>query len=531
FKFGSVDITLIMSQILGTMGFMIPILGSVGNVFRETEVISKDIILASPLKSRDILLGRFVANLFFIPMYLILASFMFFPVFIEHGLNSLATPFIVVFAVILPVLVGVWIGVLLSSYIQIKSDVSPRIKDVGKVILGIMGILLAFSYFAFLSSQSSSLYWTFSPTTWVTNIIFIAVTGIPLVKVTNTIGVYSFYYYVPLQPGLSVSLALLSIFIILVFVIGIKVSDRIFRFEISASEVKTIEKENCFFKILRRVIPSPLGTITVVQLKEFSRSLDSVARISSILIFPFVIYFLNYLGFGNMFLPTSNLGGVLMMPILASFYILLAAATIAAMEASQMTVKQRDIFWTFKKAPGGVQRLVYSKFLEMLIVGIPLSIFLAVSFQLVLGSFSELLKILPAMLFMTTISSAIALGIYSARPVFKEQSSGHLINFLIYAVIAFPIEGLIILFAIFPWMINMLLLSPTLSLLLSIPIFLSMSNQLFLILQTPIFLLIIAQITSNTTVSLLATIVSLALGIIAAYISLRTGISRLKKYE
>ncbi|MEM3587752.1 MAG: hypothetical protein QXO71_10580, partial [Candidatus Jordarchaeaceae archaeon] len=96
FKFGSVDITLIMSQILGTMGFMIPILGSVGNVFRETEVISKDIILASPLKSRDILLGRFVANLFFIPMYLILASFMFFPVFIEHGLNSLATPFIVV---------------------------------------------------------------------------------------------------------------------------------------------------------------------------------------------------------------------------------------------------------------------------------------------------------------------------------------------------------------------------------------------------------------------------------------------------
>lgn len=532
FSVGTADITLLMSQFLGIFGFMMPIMGSVGNVFRETEVVSKDIILASPLRSRDILFGRFVANLFFIPLFLLFASFLFFPVFIEHGLNSLATPFIVVFAVTLPALVGIWVGVLLSAYIQTKSDVSPRIRDIGKAILGMVGILLAFSYFILLSSQSSSLYWIFSPTTWITNIIFIAVAGTNLVKFTNTLGIYSFYYYIPLQPGLNVSLVLLSIFVVLVFVIGIKVSDRLFRFEISVSEVKTIEKENWFFIAVRRAIPSPLGAITAVQLKEFSRSLDSIARIASVLIFPFVLYFFNFLGPGNSFLPASNLGGVTVLPIVGSLYILLAAGMIAIMEASQMTVKQRDLFWTYKKAPGGVQRLVYSKLLEMLIIGLPLSIFIAVLFQFTLGSaISEMLRLIPAMLFMTTISCAIALGIYCFRPVFKEQSGGHLINFLIYAVVAFIIEGLIILFAVFPWILNIISSASTLSLLVSIPLFLSISNQLLWILQTPIFILLFAQINVNTTLSVLGTAASAALGIAAGYISLRLGISKLKKYE
>nr|MDO8083155.1 hypothetical protein [Candidatus Freyarchaeota archaeon] len=532
FSFGNVDMTLLMSQFLGILGFMMPIMGSVGNVFRETEVVSKDIILASPLRSRDILFGRFVANLFFIPLYLLFASVMFFPAFIEHGLNSLATPFIMVFAATLPALVGIWVGVLLSSYIQTKSDVSPRIKDIGKAILGMVGMLFGFSYFILLSSQSSSLNWTFSPTTWVTNIIFIAVSGTNLVKFTNTLGIYSFYYYIPLQPGLNVSLALLSIFVVLVFVVGIKVSDRLFRFEISVSEVKTIEKENWFFRAVRRAIPSPLGAITAVQLKEFSRSLDSIARMASILIFPFILYFFNSLGFSNSFLPASNLGAVLVMPMVASIYILLAAAIIALMEASQMTVKQRDLFWTYKKAPGGVQRLVYSKLLEMLIIGLPLGIFLAVLFQFTLGStFSEILRIIPAMLFMTTISSAIALGIYCARPVFKEQSSGHLINFLIYTVIAFVIEGLIILFAVFPWILNIIFSISTLSILFSIPQFLSISSQLIWMVQTPIFVLTFAQLNINTMLSVLGTAASAALGIAAAYLSLRIGISKLKKYE
>lgn len=532
FSWGNVDITILMSQFLGILGFMMPIIGSVGNVFRETEVISKDIILASPLRSRDVLFGRFVANLFFIPLYILFASFLFVPVFIEHGLNSLATPFIVVFAVTLPALVGIWVGVLLSSYIQMKSDVSPRIKDIGKAIVGMVGILFGFSYFVLLSSQSSSLYWTFSPTTWVTNIIFISVAGTDWVKITNTIGFYSIPYYIILQPGLIVSLALLSIFVVIVFAIGIKFSERLFRLEVSVSEVKTIEKENWFFRAVKRAFPSPLGAITAVQLKEFSRSLDSIARISSIIIFPFVLYFFNSLGFGNVFLPASNLGGILIMPIIASFYILLAAGIIALMEASQMTVKQRDLFWTYKKAPRGVQKLVYSKLLEILVIGIPLSIIMALLFQFTLGStFSEAVRIIPAMIFMTTISSAIALGIYCARPVFKEQSGGHLINFLIYAIVTFIIEGLIILFAVFPWILNIIFLAPTLNILFSIPLFLSILSQSIWILQTPIFLLVFAQLNVNTTLTILGTALSVTLGIVTAYISLRIGISKLQKYE
>jgi hypothetical protein len=527
FAFGQVDITLLISQIVGILGFMIPIMGSVGNVFRETEVLSRDVILASPLKSRDLLFGRFVANLFFIPFYLIIVAVASIPIFIQHGLNSLATPFIVVFAATLPILVGIWVGVILSSYIQTKSEGSHRIRDIARAVLGVVGIFLFIAFFAIFSFQTSSIYWTYSPTTWVTNIIFIAVTGTNLVNVSNTIGTYSFSYYLPLQPGLMLSLVLLSAFVVLVFLIGISLSNRLFKFEISVSEVKTIEKESWVFGAVRRVIPSPLGAVTAVQLKEFSRSLDSIARMSSILIFPLVVYFLNSLGVSNSYLPISNVGDILVLPGLASFYLILAAAILAIIEASQMTVKQRDLFWTYKKAPRGVENLVYSKLLEMLIIGLPLSIVLAILFQIALGStFSQIITIVPVMLFMVTISSAIALGIYCARPVFKEQSGGHLINFLIFFVIALIIEGLMVLFAVFPWILNIISSIPILSILLILPI-----QSSILIVRLPIFLLAFAQLNVNWTLSVLGVAASATLGIVAAYLSLRIGMSRLKKFE
>lgn len=524
---GVIDITLLMSQFIGILSFMMPIMGSIGNVFRETEVISRDMILASPLRSRDILFGRFVANLFFVPLGLIFVAFMFIPVFIEHGVNSLATPFIVVAAAVLPSLVGIWVGVLLSSYIKTKSDTSPRIKDIAKAILGLVGMLFGISYFLLILSQTSSIYWTFSPTTWITNIIYIAVTGTNLAKVTYSLGLYSYSYYVPLQPDIWLSLALILMFVVLVFYVGIRISDRLFVFEVSVSEVRTIEKENWFFKAVRRAIPSPLGAITAVQLKEFSRSLESIARVAFVLSFPLILYLFNFMGFSNSFLPTSDLFGVLFLPSFSSFYIILAAAMIGLIEASQMTVKQRDLFWTYKKAPGGVERLVYSKFLGMLIVGLPISIVLAVFFQLAIGpSISEMLILIAVILFFTTISSAIALGIYCARPVFKEQSAGHLINFLIFAVTAFIIEGIMILFAVFPWILNIVFSIPLLSALLSIP-----TQSSVWLLQTPIFIITIAQLSVNWVLSALGIVASVALGITASYLSIRIGISRLKKFE
>lgn len=524
---GVIDITLLMSQFIGILSFMMPIMGSIGNVFRETEVISRDMILASPLRSRDILFGRFVANLFFVPLGLIFVAFMFIPVFIEHGVNSLATPFIVVAAAVLPSLVGIWVGVLLSSYIKTKSDTSPRIKDIAKAILGLVGMLFGISYFLLILSQASSIYWTFSPTTWITNIIYIAVTGTNLAKVTYSLGLYSYSYYVPLQPDIWLSLALILMFVVLVFYVGIRISDRLFVFEVSVSEVRTIEKENWFFKAVRRAIPSPLGAITAVQLKEFSRSLESIARVAFVLSFPLILYLFNFMGFSNSFLPTSDLFGVLFLPSFSSFYIILAAAMIGLIEASQMTVKQRDLFWTYKKAPGGVERLVYSKFLGMLIVGLPISIVLAVFFQLAIGpSISEMLILIAVILFFTTISSAIALGIYCARPVFKEQSAGHLINFLIFAVTAFIIEGIMILFAVFPWILNIVFSIPLLSALLSIP-----TQSSVWLLQTPIFIITIAQLSVNWVLSALGIVASVALGITASYLSIRIGISRLKKFE
>ncbi|MHA1362655.1 MAG: ABC transporter permease [Candidatus Freyarchaeota archaeon] len=346
FAFGEVDITLLMCQFMGIMGFMLPVIAAVGSVFRETEVISNDMILASPLKPRDLLLGRFVANLFFLPVILVFFSFLLFPAIINHGLSSVASVLIIVSVASLPTLLGIWVGVLLSAYIQTKSEFSPRIRDIGKTILGVFGIIFGLSYFLLFSSQTSSLYWTYLPTTWVTNIIYFAIAGTNLAKVAYNFGIFSFYYYVPLQPDPLVSLVLLLGFVALVFFIGAKLSSRIYRFEVPVSKVTTIEKENWFFRTIKSTIPPPLGALTAVQLKEFSRSLDTVARVSTVLFFPLVIYFLNAMGISNSYMPSSDVFGVFFLPGFAFFYILMAAAMIGLIEASQMTVKQKDLFWT-----------------------------------------------------------------------------------------------------------------------------------------------------------------------------------------
>jgi hypothetical protein len=527
YSLGQIDPTLTFSQFLGVLGFVMPILALVGGILRETEVLDRDVILASPLKSRDLLFGRFVANLFWVPLYLLPIILYSSEIFMAHGLNSLATPFIMVFAVMLPIMVGSWVGVLLSSYLQMKSVGSPRFRDIARAIIGVAVVFLIILFVNITLVQTSSIYWTFSPTTWVTNIIYIAATGSNLVRITNAVGVYSFSYYVALQPDLAISIVLLLILVVFVFLAGIRLSDRIFRFEAPMGGVKAIEKESWVFRAVRRAIPSPLGAVTAVQLKEFSRNVGSIARVSFVVVFPLVIVLLNSKLVGNLYVPATSTSTITTLPLLASIYLVYTPVVISMIEASQMTVKQMDLFWTYKKAPHGVENLVYSKLLEMLIVGILLGIVLAVLFQVGLGpQFSQIVTIVPAMLFMIIIGSAIALGIYCARPVFKERSSGNMINFIILIVILFPIEGVILLFLVFPWIPNIISSLPALSILLGLR-----SQSSIYILQTPIFLLTLAQLGVNTMSSILGVTASVVIGVAAAYISLRIGVSKLKRYE
>jgi hypothetical protein len=174
---------------------------------------------------------------------------------------------------------------------------------------------------------------------------------------------------------------------------------------------------------------------------------------------------------------------------------------------------------TYKKAPQGIELLVHSKFAEMLIVGLPLGLISGIVFQIVLGNQSPGIQILiPVMLFMVIISCAVALGVYSARPVLQEESGGHLVNSTIIGVIVSLVGGLMLLFAVFPWVLNVVLSYPMLGGLLQV--FPYISNLILSIYS--VFPIIPEEIGIS---------VAIVIGVVAAYLSIRIGIFKLIRHE
>lgn len=511
-----IDITLVVGQFVSLLSFFFPIIGGLANVLREVGSENMDILYSSPVQPRHIFFGGILVNLFPIPIFLSIFSIAIMPVIIEYGYPGPLFPISVALSVVLLYIIGLWIGLLLSAYLKVRSQSSPKYRDLAKAVIVIAVIIIGLAFFILSSSQTVTLNMWFSPTTWSSNIIYYSVAGTNLTLIEYP---GFFLYPVFLTPDPLTCLALLVMFLSAVFLLGVFLVRRIKQLDLIGEGIVTLKKEERVYKFLRRFIPTKLGRLAVVQLKEFFRDPESLTRVITVFLFPIILYFFAVTRLVSGFYSNTDPVSLLISPGLAFLFIIMVGTMIGQIEATQMTVKGKLLLLTYKKAPNGIRMLVYSKFVEMLLVGLPMGLISGIIFQLVLGNQSPGIHVVvPVMLFMVIISCAVALGVYSARPVLQEESGGHLLNSSLIGVIVALIGGLMLLFAVYPWVINVVGSYSTLGGVLQI--FPYISNLILSIFSM-----------SPIIPTGLGILIAIIIGVLAAYLSLRIGVSKMTRHE
>lgn len=507
-----------MGALMGTFAFLIPMFAAVGRQLEEVEVVSKDVVLSSPLKLVHVLVGEFIVNLLMLPIILLISTFVLIPVALSLYLTFQAVALIFA-ALILVSLTGIWIAVLISTYLFTREPMG-KAKSALKALLGVLGVAMGIGIMVLSTSAMPSSLW-FLPPVWVASVVHFAVaqSNIAVVKLNFA------YFLIPVQPDGWTGFTLLLALFASSFLAGAAYSSRIKFTSIVEGKEETlvIKKENVFYRMIRRAFPPPLNVMVVSQLKEFTRRTDNVARLATVVIFPLVILLMSRMMQSDI---TSGGLSLLFLSSFSGFYFVLAGSALPLMIIPYIFVDSKDILWTIKKTPRGTRLLVYSMLVEALILGVPMSIVLALLFYLAMGSIGgNPALLLAVLLFMVCVSTSIATGVYASRPVFKEKGLGHLVNFAVTFIATGIVVSAMLVLLVTPWILNLIAAAPLLQAVSWLPYPTSiMISQTLTYVATSI-----APV--GVTLQAVGTVASIILGAISIYASVKRGIRKLELYE
>ncbi|MBS7287485.1 MAG: hypothetical protein KIH01_01725 [Candidatus Freyarchaeota archaeon] len=508
-----------MGALTGTLAFLIPIFAAIGRQLEEVEVVSKDMVLSSPLKPVHVLVGEFIVNLLMLPVILLVSTFMFIPVALSLYLTFQAVALIFV-ALTLASLTGIWVAVLISTYL-FTCEPMGKVKSALKALLVILGVAMGTGIITLSTSTSAmpSGLW-FLPPVWVASVIHFAVaqSNIAVVKLGFA------YFLVPVQPDGWTGFTLLLALFAFSFIVGAAYLSRIKFTSIVEGKEETliIKKENVFYRTIRKAFPSPLNVMVVSQLKEFTRKTDNVTRFASIIIFPLVILFMNRMMQSDV---TSGELSMLFLSSFSGFYFVLAGVALPLMIIPYIFVDSKDILWMIKKTPKGTRLLVYSMLAEALILSVPMSIVLALLFYLAMGGIGNPAPLLAVLLFMVCVSTSIAVGVYASRPIFKEKGFGHFVNFTITFIATGIVVSAMLVLLVTPWVLNLIAIAPLLQAVSWLP------QPTSIVIRQTLTYVATSVTPVDVPLQVTGTAASIILGAISIYISVKRSVRKLELYE
>jgi hypothetical protein len=435
------------------MLFIVLLMYPLNNVYKEEEFGSKETLLATPVKAKDIFLGEFLGKS---PIYSI-AILLIAPIIIGM-INPIIDLTIVQYIVIYSSVFGhVYfanlIGSIIASWFEHKISKNEKARDLGKAFIWVFTIVLVVIMYAvlfflnFLLDHPELKNWlAFYPSLWFSNIILYSIDPVLL----NT-----FILNIWISILLAVGIPIITLYF------SYKKAESFYTLEgdIEKSSVTIIKHENPFYIFVRKISGHKWGDLIVLQLKRFFRRKANIARIA---------YVVGLLGFMSWFI-TSMVDDEFMIVFSSTILIAIGGGIGSIIVGHLAFIDSKDLIWVYKRSPRGIKALVYSYLLMMLIF----NIFLALFITIMLSIFSNI-DLLNTVIFFVEfllfaqISMCQAMGIQCISPAFGEKDSNMKGNA----------------------MISMLLMQPLMFLPIGLLIFFSPRSidLLRLILQGPIFL-------------------------------------------
>lgn len=405
-----------------------PLLSPIGRMVYDGSARSRrEVALASPVKSRDLLYGNLLSNLaFFLPFFAFIGTISLSPFIGSGNFNPLITSIILFIVLSLLILIGLIAGTLISPLIFnfVSNQESGYARAIITFLLSIL-LITSLPLLRYLLEHVS-----------LENDAISVIDFLPFTIAASTI--IFVLYGVEIGLGIHWNISLLFFYIFLIFILGYYFADIIYGMERDSSVIKIINpksKSNRFIDLLTSILPKSIRNITRSIFKATVRDIEHLSRLTiGISITIFMVFALSSRG---LFRTTSNIPEEIEFTVVF-FAITISVASVIFIEASSFTIQHRDMLAMIKSAPNGPRKFVISKLLQMYLLLTPLFVILIpilVIFNLVSLSilFDLILILIPIIFYLISIS----LSIYLVNPTDNEEDITNFINLLIFYSITF----------------------------------------------------------------------------------------------
>ncbi|MHA1754363.1 MAG: hypothetical protein ACTSYR_02470 [Candidatus Odinarchaeia archaeon] len=408
--------------------FIYALLLPLSNTLRDIQIGPLEIVISTPVKPQHILMGIFLGRMFNYGILIVMLGAPLISLLIIGYNASIVYILVTVVVLIILFLLSNWIGTLIATVLQSKLTKISKGREIGRAITFVVALIIFLVFYGFLnliqifeSNTFINSIIQFIPSSWAANIISSLIIGAASV----------------IPPYLSAILLTGSTLIALI--LGYKIAGRLFSLEPSQPYSQTIVKENFIFSLLKRIFPGGYGVVISVQLKDFTRRMENIAKIAYAVVITIFVTVIQFTSSSSM--PYD---------FTVFFSALFFAHIIILLLGSDFFIKGKDKLWIFKKAPSGITKLIIGKIMQLNITVFPIALFTSILSVIIYGL---PLAIIPLSIgltfFYTFVFSLLIVGISSINPAFTERSYKYAINMMVYLVIIWGLYVLSILLVAF----------------------------------------------------------------------------------
>jgi len=406
----------IMLQVMLFITFLFFVWFPVSLMLRDIRSEQQGILLSAPIRSSDILLGEYLGEL---PLYAIIIAIItgLFTALLDPLKIDILQKGAIVAVFVITLSCALWIGTVIAAVLRTKLGRTSRGRDIGKsvavlIAIPFVGIMYAFIGGGVVESLSDpasggilkSILAIF-PSSWGADIISLLASN----------------------PGNSGAIALniltrfagIIIFFGIVLWIGVRIADRAYTMELTSFTAAQAAPDGVFYKTIKSVGGgSSFGTLLVSTLKVYGRRFQNLSWVAYTVMLAVLI---------NIFLikPEDPVPVVMM----SSFIIALLAAVVA----SDLTLRGKETLLLYKKIPSGVGKLIKMRLAQGWVIVIPVvAVVTGISLALLPeASFLTMIKSVGLVLVTAVSYVVLALGVFLLLPAYTEKGGEFMLNLMI----------------------------------------------------------------------------------------------------
>lgn len=426
------QVAVVMIQVMLFMFFFIFVSLPISYTLRDIKTEQQWIFSSAPIKASDILLGEFLGEL---PLYAILITIIigFFTALLNPRGIDMTQKAIIVIVFMVTLSSALWIGTVIAALLRTKLGKSSRGKDMGKalavlIVLPVIALMYAFiggGVFETLADpKTGGLVKTILklfPSSWGADIIndFASNPGNITAVLSETVT----------------RLGGLIIFFIVILWIGTRIAESAYSMEVTTFTAAKVKPDSIFYKTVNHLGGGgSFGTLLVSAFKVYGRRFQNIS---------WLVYVVCLAAMINILLvrPEEPIGVIVMSSVVFSM--------LAAVIASDVTLRGKETLFLYKKIPSGVGTLVKTRLVQGWFVVIPITaVIMVIALNLVPEtSFLYALVYTGLVILIAAANMAFALGMFLLMPAYTEKGGEFMLNLVIIIQVSiFLFIGCLIIF-------------------------------------------------------------------------------------